>query len=59
MGILLVYDVTDENSFANIRNWIINIDQHANEGVNKFLVGNKCDRESERVSYFISLIYSK
>lgn len=41
MGILLVYDVTDEKSFGNIRNWIRNIEQHASESVNKMLVGNK------------------
>jgi GTPase SAR1 family protein len=35
MGILLVYDVTDEKSFGNIRNWIKNIEQHASESVNK------------------------
>jgi GTPase SAR1 family protein len=33
MGILLVYDVTDETSFANIRNWARNVDQHAAESV--------------------------
>ncbi|OMJ15344.1 Ras-related protein Rab-8A [Smittium culicis] len=43
MGILLVYDVTDERSFNNIHNWIRNVEQHANEGVNKILIGNKCD----------------
>ncbi|CAG8541168.1 10496_t:CDS:2, partial [Acaulospora colombiana] len=43
MGILLVYDVTDERSFNNIRNWFSNIEQHASEGVNKILIGNKCD----------------
>jgi Ras-related protein Rab-8A len=49
MGILLVYDVTDEKSFANIRNWIRNIEQHATENVNKMLVGNKCDMVDKRV----------
>lgn len=29
--------------FVDIRNWIRNIEQHATEGVNKILVGNKCD----------------
>ncbi|KAF1881128.1 hypothetical protein Lal_00023161 [Lupinus albus] len=43
MGILLVYDVTDELSFNNIRNWIRNIEQHASDNVNKILVGNKAD----------------
>ena len=75
MGILLVYDVTDESSFnsefppsptlgrwsfllytrflalfADIRNWIRNIEQHASDNVNKILVGNKADMdESKRV----------
>jgi len=43
MGILLVYDVTDERSFNNIRSWHSNIEQHASEGVNKILIGNKSD----------------
>lgn len=49
MGIMLVYDVTDERSFNNIRNWIRNIDQYASEGVNKILIGNKCDDVERRV----------
>lgn len=49
MGILLVYDVTDERSFNNIRNWIRNIEQHASEGVNKILIGNKCDVLEKKV----------
>ena len=35
MGILLVYDVTDEQSFNNIRNWMRQIQQHASDNVNK------------------------
>ena len=49
MGILLVYDVTDERSFLSIRNWIANIDQFASEGVNRILIGNKCDMTTRRV----------
>ncbi|KAL9048567.1 MAG: hypothetical protein Q9162_007651 [Coniocarpon cinnabarinum] len=48
MGILLVYDVTDERSFQNIRQWFSNVEQHATEGVNKILIGNKCDWEEKR-----------
>jgi Ras-related protein Rab-8A len=51
MGILLVYDVTDERSFNNVRNWIRNIEQHASEGVNKILLGNKCDIKEKRVRH--------
>lgn len=35
MGILLVYDVTDEASFSNIRNWMRQIEQHASDSVKK------------------------
>ena len=57
MGILLVYDVSDENSFINVRNWMRQIDQNAAENVNRVLIGNKADVDSEnpslRVSYNI------
>jgi Ras-related protein Rab-8A len=48
-GILLTYDVTDEGSFNNVRNWMRNIEQHATDGVSKILVGNKSDAEEKRV----------
>ncbi|CDP15292.1 unnamed protein product [Coffea canephora] len=48
MGILLVYDVTDESSFNNIRNWIRNIEQHASDSVNTILVGNKADMDESK-----------
>jgi len=47
-GILLVYDVTDRNSFNSIRNWVSQIQQHADVHVNKILIGNKCDMMDER-----------
>ncbi|KAG7672076.1 hypothetical protein KSW81_004959 [Nannochloris sp. 'desiccata'] len=48
MGILLVYDVSDEGSFANIRNWMKNIEQHASESVVKVLIGNKSDLDDSK-----------
>jgi hypothetical protein len=48
MGILLVYDVTDEASFTNIRNWMKNIEQHASDNVVKVLVGNKSDMDESK-----------
>jgi small GTP-binding protein len=50
-GIILTYDVTDENSFKNIRNWVKQIEQNAQTNVCKILVGNKCDREDRKISY--------
>ena len=50
-GIILTYDVTDENSFKNIRNWVKQIEQNAQNNVCRVLVGNKCDREDRKISY--------
>jgi len=54
MGILLVYDVTDEKSFMSIRNWIANVDQFAQDSVNRILVGNKCDMTTKKVVEYSS-----
>ena len=43
MGIILVYDVSDEVSFQNVNNWMRQIEQNAAENVNKMLIGNKSD----------------
>jgi Ras-related protein Rab-1A len=47
-GIIVVYDVTDFESFNNVKSWLHEIDRYACENVNKLLVGNKCDLESSR-----------
>ena len=49
-GIILTYDVTDQNSFKNIRNWIKQIEANAQTNVCKVLVGNKCDKPDRVVS---------
>ncbi len=34
---------------VDIRTWFSNVEQHASEGVNRILVGNKCDWDEKRV----------
>jgi Ras-related protein Rab-1A len=48
-GILLLYDVTDKDSFKNLSNWLIEIEKNASKNVLKVLIGNKCDLEEKRV----------
>ena len=48
-GVLLVFDVTKRESFDNINNWIANINMHAASKIIKYLIGNKVDKEDERV----------
>ena len=45
---MLVYDITDLESFQNLNSWLIEIEKNASKNVYKILVGNKCDMESER-----------
>ncbi|KAL6530323.1 WD40 repeat protein [Orobanche hederae] len=47
-GIIIVYDVTDAESFNNVKQWLNEIDRYASENVNKLLVGNKCDLVDNR-----------
>lgn len=49
MGIMLVYDITNSKSFDNIAKWLRNIQEHANDDVEKMILGNKCDMEDKRV----------
>jgi hypothetical protein len=45
----VVYDVTDQESFNNVKQWLNEINRYASENVNKLLVGNKCDLTTRRV----------
>ncbi|CDS09371.1 GTP-binding protein ypt1 [Lichtheimia hyalospora FSU 10163] len=48
-GIIVVYDVTDQDSFNNVKQWMQEIERYAAEGVSKLLVGNKSDMVDKKV----------
>lgn len=50
MGIILVYDCTQDATFKNVTNWLKQIDSHASEDVIKILVANKTDLPDRVIS---------
>ena len=47
-GVLVVYDITDRDSFENLNSWLIEIEKNASKNVYKLLIGNKSDLEDKR-----------
>ena len=48
-GFVVIYDITNRNSFNNINNWISQINDIAVKTVKFVLFGNKCDLEKNRI----------
>ncbi|XP_023331649.1 ras-related protein Rab-3 isoform X2 [Eurytemora carolleeae] len=49
MGFILMYDVTNEESFTSVHDWCTQIKTYSWDNAQVILVGNKCDMEDERV----------
>lgn len=47
-GVIVVYDVTSGDSFANVKRWLHEINQNCDD-VSRILVGNKCEDPERRV----------
>ena len=47
-GIMIVFDITDLESFEAVKKWLAEIRNYAQDDVSKILIGNKCDLESKR-----------
>ena len=48
-GVLVVYDITNKESFEHLNSWLIEIEKNGNRNVYKLLIGNKADLEDKRV----------
>lgn len=48
-GIVLVYDITKQETFDDLPKWMKMIDKYASEDAELLLVGNKLDCESDRI----------
>jgi len=47
-GVVLVYDVTNEETYQNIQKWLADVERSTDDSVFKILVGNKADLLDER-----------
>ena len=48
-GIIMVYDVTSQESFDHVSDWLTEVNRYASEGTCKLLVGNKSDMDDKIV----------
>jgi Ras-related protein Rab-21 len=47
-GALLVYDITDRDSFTKVRNWVKELRKIVGKNIVLVIAGNKCDMEKHR-----------
>lgn len=47
-GVLLVYDITDKQSFTDLQIWLNEVEKYGKQDVVKILIGNKKDLEDKR-----------
>mmetsp|Transcript_7134 Transcript_7134/g.11567 ORF Transcript_7134/g.11567 Transcript_7134/m.11567 type:complete len:201 (-) Transcript_7134:118-720(-) len=48
MGVVITYDICEEETFKSVEYWITQLGQHGNEDVQRILVGNKSDLAANR-----------
>ncbi|KAK2835067.1 hypothetical protein Q5P01_015551 [Channa striata] len=49
MGFILMYDITNEESFNAVQDWATQIKTYSWDNAQVIMVGNKCDMDEERV----------
>ncbi|XP_029533210.1 ras and EF-hand domain-containing protein homolog isoform X2 [Oncorhynchus nerka] len=55
-GVLLLYDVTCEKSFLNVREWVDMIEDVSQDDVPIMLVGNKCDLREQALQDSVTCV---
>mmetsp|Transcript_9661 Transcript_9661/g.23781 ORF Transcript_9661/g.23781 Transcript_9661/m.23781 type:complete len:205 (-) Transcript_9661:292-906(-) len=59
-GVILVYDITNANSFKHVVDWMKSVDKYARQGVVRMVVGNKSDMDTKRqVSKDVAMRYAE
>jgi len=57
-GVILVFDVTNINSFNHVRNWLEEIRLYARDHIKIILVGNKIDKPNRQIDYNMANIFA-
>lgn len=58
-GIIMVYDVSSQDSFDNVQDWLTEVNRFSSADTVKALVGNKSDRPDKAVSTEAGTKYAK
>ena len=48
MGAIIIYDITNKNTFYNLKNWISLIKEECDKNMKILIIGNKSDLDSQR-----------
>jgi Ras-related protein Rab-1A len=48
-GYILVYDITNRESFEHVKYWLSEVKKNGNDEVPKIIVGNKADLDDQRL----------
>ena len=51
-GIIVVYDITDRDTFNAVHTWMSEIEKYTQDNITRILVGNKTDLENRRAVSF-------
>ncbi|TDH67981.1 hypothetical protein CCR75_003467 [Bremia lactucae] len=58
-GIIMVYDVTSQESFDHVNDWLTEVNRYASDGTCKLLVGNKSDvKDNKAVPYETAKVFA-
>ena len=49
-GVLIVFDLTDRESFNNIDSWLTEVQKYCGNQVNIIIIANKCDVGAKNVN---------
>jgi len=49
-GVIVMFDLTKEDTFKNVIKWLAELERYAAEDVRRILVGNKCDLPNRAVA---------